>query len=149
MIRRVGPPPQRGRIYSRRPGVYALLPQGETLLLTCQYDPAPNIQLPGGGVDPGEHPLAALHREVLEETGWTIRSPRRIGAYRYFTYMPEYDLWAEKLCTIYRASPAYCLGPPSEPHHDALWLPPDDAAHVLESPGDRLFAKALAPQSHR
>ena len=63
----------------------------------------------------------------------------RIGAYRRFTYMPEYDKWAEKLCTIYLARPARRLGPPSEPGHQALWVPARDAAQILDNEGDRHF----------
>ncbi len=35
--------------------------------------------LPGGRVEQGEQRLDTLRREVLEETGWTIRSPRLLG----------------------------------------------------------------------
>lgn len=143
MIRRFGEPVVRGRRYGIRQGVYAILRRGDDLLLTRQAEPEPEFQLPGGGVDPGESPLRALHREVLEETGWTMAQPRRIGAFRRFVYMPEYDRWAEKLCTIYLARPALRLGPPSEPGHAAIWVPIDFATTILGNPGDRHFA-ALA-----
>ena len=103
MIKRVGETPRPDVSYSVRHGVYAILPRRGDLLVTLQQDPQPELQLPGGGIDPGESPLQALHREVMEETGWTIAGPRRLGAFRRFVYMPEYDLWAEKLCTIYIA----------------------------------------------
>lgn len=140
MIRRFGETPQAGRKYTRRVGVYALLSRGRHLLLTCQTEPGPDLQLPGGGIDPGESPITALHREVFEETGWLIASPRRVGAFRRFTYMPEYDLWAEKVCLIYRARPVRRIGPPSEPFHEALWLDSADAAQMLGNSGDRHFA---------
>ena len=54
------------------------LPIGENLLLTHQNDPKPGF-ISGGGIDPGEHPIPALHREVMEETGWIIERPRRVG----------------------------------------------------------------------
>ena len=127
MTRRFGTPPERGREYILRPGVYAILPRDGALLLTHQADPEPEYQLPGGGIDPGESPLRALHREVLEETGWRIAGARRLGALRRFTFMPDYDIWAEKLCTIYLAFPVYQLGPPSEPGHHAVWMPPEVA----------------------
>ena len=86
MIRRFGTPPPWARRHRRRPGVYAVIRLGGGVLLTVQAsgDGAPELQLPGGGVDPGEQPLAALHREVLEETGWRIAGVRRVGAFRRF-----------------------------------------------------------------
>lgn len=139
MTARFGQAPEAGRRYRLRPGVYAILPRGPDLLITHQAEPSPEYQLPGGGIDPGEHPLTALHREVLEETGWRIATPRRLGAFRRFTYMPEYDLWAEKLCIIYRAFPVRPLGPPTEPGHQALWMEAGVAAGTLGNPGDRAF----------
>ena len=76
MIPRVGPAPDANRRYVLRPGAYAILPLLDGILLTMQTAPTVDIQLPGGGVDPGESPLRALHREVLEETGWRIARPR-------------------------------------------------------------------------
>ena len=137
MIRRFGEAIVRERAYKRRPGVYAVLVRGGEVLVTHQARPVPEYQLPGGGIDPGEHPIAALHREVYEETGWRIAPPQRIGAYRRFTYMPEYDIWAEKLCTIYVARPVLRLGPPSEPGHSAVWMAPAEAAELLGNAGDR------------
>lgn len=74
------------------------------MLLTHQDAPEPEVQLPGGGIDPGESPVQALIREVYEETGWRISRPRRLGAYRRFTYMPEYDLWGEDLPDLHGLS---------------------------------------------
>lgn len=139
MIRRVGPVPQANRRYILRPGVYAILPIDGKLLLTVQTAEAPDIQLPGGGIDRGEHPLSALHREVMEETGWRIARPRRLGAFRRFVYMPEYDIWAEKICHVYVARPTYRLSEPLEAHHEILFLAPSDARDMLGNEGDRHF----------
>jgi len=122
-------------------GAYAILPRGNAVLLTHQEDPTPEVQLPGGGIDPGESPVQALHREVFEETGWRIARPRRLGAFRRFTFMPEYDLWAEKLCVIYLATPVRQLGQPTEPGHTAVWTAPDQAAKMVGNPGDRAFVR--------
>ncbi|MBV7395289.1 NUDIX domain-containing protein [Mameliella sediminis] len=141
MTPRVGTPPDAARRYTLRPGAYAILPRNGQLLLTHQAEPVPEVQLPGGGIDPGEQPLFALHREVFEETGWRIASPRRLGAFRRFTYMPEYDLWAEKLCIIYVAYPVRPYGPPTEDGHIALWRSPEAAVAELGNPGDRAFVR--------
>lgn len=144
MIKRYGNSPQPGRSYTRRPGVYAVLLHRGALLTTHQADPEPEYQLPGGGIDPGEQPIAALHREVMEETGWHIANLQRLGAFRRFTYMPEYDLWAEKICTVYLARPVLQIGPPTEPGHQAVWMQPEMALTLLGNPGDRaMLARAL------
>jgi 8-oxo-dGTP diphosphatase len=148
MIRRYGDAVKPGQGYRRRPGVYAVLLRGDRVLLTHQAAPVPEYQLPGGGIDPGEHPIAALHREVMEETGWRIGLLRRIGTFRRFTFMPEYDLWAEKLCSIYLARPGRRIGPPTEAGHSAVWMPARAALEVLGNPGDRaMLAGVLAARS--
>ncbi len=139
MIRRFGEPVVTGQRYGLRPGAYGVLMLGNQVLLTHQSEPKPEYQLPGGGIDPGESPIRALHREVFEETGWSIADPRRIGAFRRFAYMPEYDRWAEKLCIIYRARPVRRMGPPTEPAHHAVWMDPRKAAMLLGNAGDRHF----------
>ena len=37
------------------------------------------------------------------------------------------------------ARPVRRLGPPSEPGHQALWMPARDAAQILDNEGDRHF----------
>lgn len=141
MIRRIGEPVKSGISYTPRPGIYAVLVRGGSVLLTHQMEPVPEYQLPGGGIDPGEDPIPALHREVLEETGWRIGRPNRLGVFRRFTYMPEYDLWAEKLCQVYHGRPTLCLGDPIEPGHAAVWAPVALAAEMLGNPGDAWFLR--------
>jgi len=148
MIRRFGEPPRRDVAYRMRPGAYAILPRGRRVLVTHQAAPVPELQLPGGGIDPGEQPLQALHREVFEETGWLIARPRRLGAFRRFTYMPEYGIWAEKLCVVYRADPVRVLGDPREPGHRAVWITPLGAARDLGNAGDRHFVARILSSMH-
>lgn len=142
-MRRFQSPPKHGKRYTYRPGAYAILAQGRDLLLTRQLTPKPEFQLPGGGIDPGESPLAALHREVMEETGWSLSRAVRLGAYRRFTFMPDYDLWAEKICHIYLARPARRIGPPTENDHMAVWTPVDFAIDLLASDGDAEFVRQI------
>ncbi len=139
MIRRYGEPVRADIRYRPLAGAYAVLLRGGRVLLTHQAEPVPELQLPGGGIDPGESPVAALHREVFEETGWRIAAPRRLGAFRRFTYMPEYDKWAEKVCHVYLAWPARRHGPPSEAGHTAHWMPVAQAVSGVANEGDSAF----------
>lgn len=145
-MRRYGAPVEAGQIYTRRPGAYAILLRGTDMLLTHQTAPEPEFQLPGGGIDPGESPVRALHREVYEETGWHIDRPRRLGAFRRFAYMPEYDLWAEKIAHVYLARPTLALGLPTEPGHRAVWCGLVEAEQKLANAGERDFLRRLIRQ---
>lgn len=95
------------------------------------------FQLPGGGIDAGESPISALHREVSEETGWRIAPMCRLTTYQRFVYMPEYDLWAKKVCHIFVGRPVLKISAPSEPQHSAVWVPQSEALHLLASIADR------------
>ena len=139
MIPRLGEAIKPGMRYTLRPGAYAVLLRGRDVLLTHQAEPVPEVQLPGGGIDPGESPLRALHREVREETGFSIVAPVRIGAFRRFSYMPEYDLWAEKLCHVYLGGAGLRKGEPSEPGHVAVWADIEDAIGLIANDGDRFY----------
>ncbi|MGJ8609766.1 MAG: NUDIX domain-containing protein [Octadecabacter sp.] len=132
--------------YTLRPGAYVILQRGRDVLLTVQDGTRleyPEIQLPGGGIDAGEQVIPALHREVMEETGWTMDRPVRIGAYRRFVFMPDYDMWAEKVCTIYWSQPVRRLGPPLEEMHTAIWVPMAEAPTLLANEGDAAFVASL------
>lgn len=139
MIRRYGEPVQAGVRYRLRPGAYAILPRGAKVLLTIQEGERFDLQLPGGGLDLGESPFQALHREVLEETGWRIAAPRRLGCFRRFVYMPEYGFWAEKLCHVYVARPIRQIVEPIELYHHTVWMEKGLAAAQLGNEGDRAF----------
>ncbi|MEM1387826.1 MAG: NUDIX hydrolase [Pseudomonadota bacterium] len=141
MIRRYDEPVRNEIRYVHRPGAYVILPLNGRLLLTHQAEPIPEFQLPGGGIDPGESPIAALHREVFEETGWRIGYLRRLGAYRRFAYLPELKIWAEKVCSVYIGRPIRRYGPPTEPHHSVFWMAPKVAVDVFANAGDSAFVK--------
>ena len=124
-MRRFGEPPVTGRRYVERPGAYAVVRRrGEMLVVQWQGQ----LYLPGGGMDAGEGTLAALHRECLEETGWRIRVERRLGAFQRYVYATDLDLWLRKVCHIYLARPALCIGGPAQPGHRAIWMPIKAAA---------------------
>jgi 8-oxo-dGTP pyrophosphatase MutT (NUDIX family) len=63
-----------------RIGATAAVLDGDRLLLTKRSDNG-EWCLPGGGTDPGERPAETAEREVLEETGLTVRVTELLGVY--------------------------------------------------------------------
>ncbi|MEM7178189.1 MAG: NUDIX domain-containing protein [Pseudomonadota bacterium] len=139
-MKRIGEPWRAGKPYRDRPGVYGLILGVGGLLCVVQDG---ELQLPGGGIDPGENPLQALHREVREETGWRIGEPRKLTSFQRFAYLPDYGFWARKTQAVYLARAIRPLGPPSEAGHTPVWLAPGDAPYELDVAGDR-WAAGLA-----
>jgi len=145
-MRRIGEPWRAGPPYRDRIGAYVLAWRAGFVLCVWQGE---ELQLPGGGIDPGEGPIEALHREVIEETGWRIAGPdggppRRIGAFQRYVWLPDYGYWARKVQAIYLARAVHALGPPTEADHWPIWLRPEDAAAKLHIEGDRrMVAEAM------
>ncbi len=68
--------------------VRALLTRGSQIMVV--RDPDGEHILPGGRVDEGEAPGEALVRELLEETGWSVRGvPFLIGMFHYHIHSPR------------------------------------------------------------
>lgn len=142
-MRRYGESPKTDINYIDRPGAYAVILRDRDLLITEQAEPFCEFQLPGGGIDPGESAIAALHREVREETGWSIAIRRKLGVFQKYIYMPEYDLTAHKICHIFLCRAVLQKSAPTEPSHTAVWMRPETAANTIANEGDRAFLRAL------
>lgn len=142
-MKRIGEPWLPARPYRDRLGAYAIILGRDGNLLLV--DERGELQLPGGGIDPGESPLQALHRETREETGWRISDIRRLSTFQRFVYMPDYGYWAHKRQLIFTARAVRSLGPPTEGWHQPVWMAPRDAARKLDVDGDReMVSMAIA-----
>ena len=127
--------------YQRRIGAYGIIFCNKELLLTEQITSENNIevQLPGGGRNEGESLIHALHREVLEETGWGIRVLKKEGIFQRFTYMPEYKIWAHKVCHIYRCVATMQKTKKLEKNHRFLFMNKKKAFNTIVDKGFKYF----------
>ncbi len=69
--------------------VCLVLDGARVLVFDHQDTPAAGVQLPAGGVATGKTPAAAAIRELREEFGLGLSSPRFIVSYRWEAQLPE------------------------------------------------------------
>jgi ADP-ribose pyrophosphatase YjhB (NUDIX family) len=79
------------RKFTASAGAVVTDPEGRVLLLEHIFRPASGWGIPGGFIEPGEDPAAAVRREVFEETGVEIRDVsfhcvRNRGTHLEFVY---------------------------------------------------------------
>lgn len=142
-MRRFGEIRRRGQRYRLRPGAYGVILRGRRALIALNACPGEEVALPGGGIDPGESPVQALHREVMEETGWRVAVQRRLGFYHRQIYMPEYGFAAHKVCHIYLCIAGRRVADPTEPDHQPVLVDLEVAQTALSLDAERRFAELL------
>lgn len=106
------------------------------------------MALPKGHIDPGETPVQAAAREVLEETGLTVELMRKLGEVSY-TYrfqqrtiskVVEFFMFRWVAGEIDHITEAM-----RREVHVAWWVPLSEAATELSYPGERrMAARALS-----
>ena len=138
-MRRYGEAIKNSVKYKTRIGAYGIITVGPNILLTEQD--GDEVQLPGGGVDFGEHKIHALIRETYEETGWKICPLRHLGVYQRYVYMPEYNLWAHKICHIYHCLGIYPITAPTEKGHIPFISNPQTALKIIPNNAEVAFIK--------
>ena len=131
--------------YQRRVSAYGIIFHKQALLLTEQITMDNNIevQLPGGGWNENESLIHALYREVLEETGWGIKVLKKEGIFQRFTYMPEYEIWAHKICHIYRCATTIKKTEQLEKNHRFIIMSKKKALEAIVDTGFKYFIQNI------
>ncbi|MGO1121145.1 NUDIX domain-containing protein [Rhodovibrionaceae bacterium A322] len=123
--------PQVGVTYKPRPGAYAIIQRddGDILAVRTQH----GIELPGGGLEKGEDPTAALAREMIEETGRRVLASYPFVFARQWFERPEENGFYLKHCTFFWARVSEVLQDPVEPDHEPYWTTADQVVgHTVE-----------------
>ena len=131
--------------YQRRVGAYGVVLHKNDLILTEQIttDDSIELQLPGGGCNENESLIHALYREVIEETGWGIQVLKKEGMFQRFTYMPEYKIWAHKICHVYRCAATMRKTDQLEKNHRPLIMNKKKALEKVVDTGFKYFIQNI------
>ena len=120
----------------QRTAAYGVVTSARGVLLTelSELTSAPGRwTLPGGGLDPGEQPVAGLHRELWEESGQSVESVRLLEAHtsHWIGRAPSGRL--EDFHAVRIVYAAWCPEPSDPVVHDVggstadvRWVPRDD-----------------------
>lgn len=108
--------------YYKRPGAYAII-QNDKDEIAIVKDSDHNKFFFGGGVEKGEEILDTLKRELIEESGYTLKN------ISYFTEVAEFlkgksGKYLEVLATIYIAQLDKKIKEPIEKDHQLIWINP-------------------------
>jgi 8-oxo-dGTP diphosphatase len=106
-----------GHEYTLRPGAYAVVMKNN--LYAIVKNPKSYFLL-GGGIEGDETPEEALHREVYEEIGMSMRIDGKIGVAMQHIYVPEADVYISKEGHFYRVTLLDLVSESSETTHDSF-----------------------------
>jgi 8-oxo-dGTP pyrophosphatase MutT (NUDIX family) len=127
------------------PAVGALLRDDEGRILLVQHVEG-RWQLPGGAVDPGEHPADAVRRECLEEAGIVIDPLHVAGTFGGPEYRITYSNGDEAgyVVTVYAVALVDGEPAPSDDETRAVgWFSPDELDTLEFLPATRTTLREL------
>jgi 8-oxo-dGTP diphosphatase len=106
-----------------RKSVYGVIENTSGQLLVIDVNGT--LHLPGGGIDPGEDPEAALIRECVEEAGCTIQNLELIGSANQFYSRTNLGPM-NKLGIFFSGQTLGSVLNGSEHDHIPLWMSKED-----------------------
>lgn len=130
---------EENRIYRKRPGAYAIMihPSDQKIGIVTDGE---NYFYFGGGMEEGESRLEALTRELLEETGYTIKNIKEwkeVGSYFYDKKKGYLDV----IASVYLAEFDQKIAEKMEQDHTILWIEPEEYVDKMYSPWQRYIMK--------
>lgn len=119
-------------IYIPRPSSYALIRRADGCFAFVEGQET-KLYLPGGGVETGESPKAALLREIAEEIGWEAQLGAVVSRAKQYLFAPGegHVVLASRYFTARLTAPR-----PTAGEHALLWLHPAAAVPRLARESD-------------
>ncbi len=111
-------------IYKKRPGAYAIIIRKEDNKIGIVTDGKDYFYL-GGGIEESETALDALKRELIEESGYSLKNIKEfanVGSYIY----DEKHGYLEVIANVYIGEFDKKVTNPIEKDHVVLWVNPQE-----------------------
>lgn len=119
-----------GNIYTSRPGAYAVVFDADRRVAVVKNRYGYYFLL-GGGAEPSETMEDALHREVLEESGYEIQIHRKFGEATECFWSEVGRRYFEVHGHFYAASFGQRVREPVDDDHVLVWLTAEEAVKQL------------------
>ncbi len=110
--------------YTKRPGAYAIIINKNSDKIGIVTDGRDYFYL-GGGIEKGETKIEALKRELIEESGYSIKNIKEfeeVGSYIF----SEDKGYLEVIASVYIAEFDKKIAEPIEKDHTVLWVKPEE-----------------------
>ena len=115
---------EEGIEYRIRPGAYAIILREEDNKIGIVTD-GNGIFFLGGGIEKGEDKLSALKRELIEESGYSLKNIQLFDKVSSYVYSGTRG-YLEVQATIYIARFDKKITDPIEKDHEILWVEPEE-----------------------
>lgn len=112
-----------GAIYNKRPGAYVIIERDEDNKIAIATDAVDVWFFLGGGIEENEIPEDALKREVIEESGYSLKNIKFFDKVTSWCYS-ETNGYMDVEATIYIANFDKTIAKPIEEDHKIIWVNP-------------------------
>ena len=115
--------------YRKRPGAYAIIINKNDDKVGIVTDGADYFYL-GGGIEKGETKIEALQRELIEESGYSIKNIKEfkeVGSHIF----DEDKRYLEVIASVYIAEFDEKVAEPIEKDHTVLWVKPKEYVYKM------------------
>lgn len=110
--------------YRKRPGSYSIMVRKEDNKIGIVTDGYDYFYL-GGGIENKETQIEALNREMIEESGYTIKNVKKFDEVGSYIFAEEKG-YLEVLAYVYISEFDTKIAEPIEKDHKVLWVNPND-----------------------
>ena len=128
--------------YRKRPGAYAIIKRKEDnkIGIVMNTTNENDFFFLGGGIEKGETEIEALRRELIEESGYSIKNIKEFDKVGSFVYAEDKG-YLEVIANVYIAEFEKKIVEPIEKDHKVLWVTANEYINKMSQEWQRYILK--------